>query len=202
MANTTFQGPVRSENGFVNISKDAATGTVTVLGGSGSAAVPANMTPGPGITGGVGTVYKYSVSREGDIIITRIMIDLTGLNCGGTAGDIIGDDGTGAAYLCQIKAAVNGTIFGGEMLGLEAPTTGDPDIDLYSAVEATGVEDTAIGALTETQLTNGGDVTVSSRTTLTAMPAADEYLYLVCGTATAGTYDAGKLLITLYGYAA
>lgn len=29
MANTTFSGPVRSENGFQNISKDATTGTVT-----------------------------------------------------------------------------------------------------------------------------------------------------------------------------
>ena len=29
MANTTFQGPVRSENGFKDISKAAGTGTVT-----------------------------------------------------------------------------------------------------------------------------------------------------------------------------
>lgn len=30
MANTTFQGPVRSENGFQSISKNATTGAVTV----------------------------------------------------------------------------------------------------------------------------------------------------------------------------
>jgi hypothetical protein len=30
MANTTFSGPVRSENGFQTVSKSATTGTVTV----------------------------------------------------------------------------------------------------------------------------------------------------------------------------
>ena len=30
MANTTFTGPVRSENGFQDVSKDATTGAVTV----------------------------------------------------------------------------------------------------------------------------------------------------------------------------
>ena len=29
MANTTFQGPVRSQNGFKDITKNASTGTVT-----------------------------------------------------------------------------------------------------------------------------------------------------------------------------
>lgn len=32
MANTTFNGPVRSENGFQTISKNATTGVVTVTG--------------------------------------------------------------------------------------------------------------------------------------------------------------------------
>ena len=37
MANTTFNGPVRSENGFQTISINASTGTVTVTGTFGAA---------------------------------------------------------------------------------------------------------------------------------------------------------------------
>jgi hypothetical protein len=37
MANTTFNGPVRSENGFQTISIDATTGAVTVTGTFGAA---------------------------------------------------------------------------------------------------------------------------------------------------------------------
>jgi hypothetical protein len=37
MANTTFNGPVRSENGFQTISINATTGTVTVTGTFGAA---------------------------------------------------------------------------------------------------------------------------------------------------------------------
>jgi len=199
MGTTTYSGPLRSENGFQTITKDATTGAVTVVSETGTGSYPANMTPGAGISGGTGTVYGASVTRNGNIVTTKIIIDITGLNCGGSANDIIGTDGAGAAYLCQIKAAVNGTIIAGSLVCHEAPTTGDPDIDLYSAVEATGVEDTAITALTETKLVDSGDLTLGSVDILTAFPAADEYLYLVCGTATAGTYDAGKIEITLYG---
>jgi len=148
---------------------------------------------------GVAESYVAGVQKIGTVYKTTILVDLTGLNCGGTAGDIIGDDGTGAAHLGQITAARNGTIFAGTVTCLEVPATGDPDIDLYSATEATGVEDTAITALTETQLLNSGDHTLGKVGILTAFPAAGEYLYLVCGVATAGTYTAGKLLIELYG---
>lgn len=37
MANTTFNGPVRSENGFQTISVDGTTGAVTVTGTTGAA---------------------------------------------------------------------------------------------------------------------------------------------------------------------
>lgn len=39
MANTTFNGPVRSENGFQSVSQNATTGTITVLNNSGLAPV-------------------------------------------------------------------------------------------------------------------------------------------------------------------
>lgn len=44
MANTTFSGPVRSENGFQSISVNATTGTVTTNATYGTSATVANLT--------------------------------------------------------------------------------------------------------------------------------------------------------------
>lgn len=157
---------------------------------------------GDGITGGTGTIYRSGVERIGGIIKTTIMLDLTGLRST-AAGDIIGVDGTSdACHLGQITADQNGTIFAGRITCLEAPAGGDPDLDLYSAVEATGTEDDAITGLDETQLINAGDHAADAFKSLTAYPAADEYLYLVAGATTDADYTAGILLIELYGYAA
>jgi hypothetical protein len=154
---------------------------------------------GPGIVG-TAAAYAASVVKEGDLIKTTILIDIAGLNGGGTAGDIIGLNGSGAAYIGQITAARNGTIIAGRVTCLEVPTTSDPDVDLWAADEATGVEDTAISALTnETQLTNNGDHTLARVTAFIAMPAANQYLYLTGGDATAGTYGAGIFLIEMWG---
>ena len=172
-----------------------AAGVATVSGAGGLA-----VSAGVGITGGVGTVYKTTVQRIGDIIITRILIGLTGLNSGGTAGDIIGTNGTGVAYLGQITTARNGVVHGVRMTCLEAPTGGDADFDLYSSTAATGVEDVAISGLAgQTQIINSGAQaigTVSAGTNITA----DHYLYLVGqGTANA-TYTAGRVLLEIFGY--
>lgn len=165
------------------------------------AAANANMTPGAGITGGANTVYASSIERLGSLIKTTILIDLTDLNGGGTAGDVIGTDGTGAAYLGQITAALNGTILGGTVECLETPAGSNVDVDLWAADENTGVEDTAISALTnEVQLINHGNWAVGERAAITAMPGANQYLYLTSGAATAGTFTAGKFRIELLGY--
>jgi len=200
MANTTFNGLVRSENGFAEVSKDAATGAYTTL----REVTTTQMTAGTGITTGTGTVYSGSVVKTvmGDVtyFYTRIFIDLTGLDDGGTTLDIIGvDGGTANCHLGQITTAVNGTIYAGSMTCLEAPTGGGADIDLYSAAEATGAQDAAITGLTETVLLNAGTSTLNSTDVLTAWPAADEYLYLAGVTASDATYTAGKLLIELWG---
>jgi hypothetical protein len=142
-----------------------------------------------------------SVVRQGGVIKTEILIDLTGLSSTATAGDIIGElDGPGEAWIYQIKAAVNGTIVMGRVTGMELPTTGDDDIMIYSATEATGVEDSAIGDLTETSLLDPAAAWSSGLVkAFTTVPPADGYLYLVGNGDTAGTYDAGKLLIELWG---
>ena len=207
MANTTFTGPVRSEGGFTSISKNASTGAITTLSSissTGVASFDANTLAteaGTGIPGGTGTVYKSSVQRTGGIITTTIFIDLTGLRST-ASGDIIGVDGTSnPCHIGQITAAQNGTIIAGSMECFEAPTTGDPDINVHSATEGTGTEDSAISGLTETLLVNAGDATLGSKVFFTAFPAADEFLYLTLGATTEGTYDAGKLVITLIGTA-
>ena len=88
------------------------------------------------------------------------------------------------------------------MTCFEAPTGGDPDINVHSATEGTGVEDGAISDLTETLLVNAGDATLGSVVIFTAVPAADEFLYLTLGDTTNADYTAGKLLIELFGYEA
>ena len=157
---------------------------------------------GTGITGGTGTIYRSSVQRVGGIITTRILIDLTGLRST-ASGDIIGVNGTSnVCHIGQITAARNGTILTGSMECFEAPAGGDPDINVHSATEGTGVEDGAISDLTETLLVNSGDLALGTVVTFSAVPAADEFLYLTLGATTNADYTAGKLLIELFGYEA
>ena len=61
MANTTFTGPVRSENGFESITKNADTGAVT-----------SNAAYGKAIRGGV-----QSLSGAGAVDLTNLVTELT-----------------------------------------------------------------------------------------------------------------------------
>jgi hypothetical protein len=208
MANTTFAGPIRSEGGFTTISKNGTTGAISTLSSinsSGFASLDANtmaVEAGTGITTGSGTIYRSSVQRVGGIITTRILIDLTGLRST-AGGDIIGVNGTAlVCHIGQITAATNGTILTGSMECFEAPAGGDPDINIHSATEGTGIEDGAISGLAETLLVDAGDATLGSKVYFTAVPAADEFLYLTCGTTTDADFTAGKLFIQLMGYEA
>ena len=208
MATTTFSGAVRSQGGFTSVSKNSSPGAFTTLSSISSTGVSsfdANtmaVEAGTGITGGTGTIYRSSVQRVGGIITTRILIDLTGLRST-ASGDIIGVDGTSnVCHIGQITAARNGTILTGSMECFEAPAGGDPDINVHSATEGTGVEDGAISSLTETLLVNAGDATLGSKVYFTAVPAADEFLYLTLGDTTNADYTAGKLFIELMGYEA
>lgn len=152
---------------------------------------------GAGITSGTGTICKANAGLVSGIYKMTVLIDLTGLNSGGTAGDIIGANGT--ALPCFIARLPTMTVLGGRMTCLEAPAGGDDDIDLYSAVEGTGVEDGAIASLTETQVINGGTQAVGTVTYFAADPGANHYLYLV-GQGTANdTYTAGRFLIEVFG---
>ena len=61
MANTTFNGPVRSENGFESITKNATTGAVT-----------SNASYGKAIRGGV-----QSLSGAGAVDLTNLITEVT-----------------------------------------------------------------------------------------------------------------------------
>ena len=203
MANTTFSGPVRSENGFETVSKNAATGTITITSGN----KMINEAEGGAGIEGAAAVYVTQVERfksdtatNVNIVKTTIIIDLTGLTKSSTVGDIIGRDGAGVAYFARVTTADQGVIFGIQMTCLEVPSAGNGDIDIFAATEGTGVEDTAIGDLTESQVTNGGPLVAGSMVAGGAI-AADQFLYLVNAQgAGAGTYTGGRLLIEITGH--
>jgi len=220
MGTTTFNGTVRSETGFSQITKNSTTGVITenttidssgntsvagTLGVTGRSTLTGNTiatTAGTGITTGTGTVYAASVIKTGGIFHTKILIDLTGLASSGS-GDIIGKAATANSHIGQITAAVNGTVLGGKLTCLEAPAGGDPDINLWYADEATGAEDAAITSLTnQVQMCDSGDLALNSVISIPTPPAADKYIYMVTGAATDADYTAGKLLIEFFGYTA
>jgi hypothetical protein len=220
MGTTTFNGTVRSETGFSQISKNSTTGVITenttidssgntsvagTLGVTGRSTLTGNTiatTAGTGITTGTGTVYAASVIKTGGIFHTKILIDLTGLASSGS-GDIIGKAATANSHIGQITAAVNGTVLGGKLTCLEAPAGGDPDINLWYADEATGTEDAAITGLTnQIQMCDSGDLALNSVISIPTPPAADKYIYMVTGAATDADYTAGKILIEFFGYTA
>jgi hypothetical protein len=200
MGTTTFTGPVRSEGGFYDVIKNTSTGAFTEV----RAITSAQMTGGTGITTGTGTVYEGTVTKtvtpNVTYFYTQIFVDLTGLNSGDTTLDIIGvAPGVANCHIGQITTAANGIVYAGAMTCLETPAGGDTDIDLYSATEGTGVEDTLITALTETALLDAGASSLGTTDLLTAWPAADEYLYLAGVDGGNATYTAGRLLIELWG---
>ena len=201
MANTTFTGPVRSLNGFETVTKNATTGAITITSGNKMAV---EAIADAGIEGTAETYitqverFKSDTDTNVNLVKTTIMIDLTGLQST-AAGDIIGKNGAGIAYIAQVTTANQGVVFGVSMSCYETPAGGDPDINLHSADEGTGVEDTAIGDLTETLIINGGDAAAGTRTAGGTI-AADQYLYLTAGATTDGAYTAGRLVIEILGY--
>ena len=89
MANTTFSGPVRSENGFEDITKNANTGAITT-----------NATYGATITGGV-----QSLSGAGAVDLTNLVTELT---TGAGAAAVTLADGTTSGQIKIIHMVVDG----------------------------------------------------------------------------------------------
>lgn len=182
---------------------DGVTATAAEINASTDLSAQSVVSAGAGITGGTGTVFKSAVIPQGDFILTKIYIDLTGLSSIATDLDVIGHNIATdlPAYLGRITAAVNGTIVGGQMTCLEVPTTGADDIDLYAADDATKVVDNPTSGFTNgaALVTAGAAWTLMLTKPFIAYPGANQYLYLVSGEAVAGVYDAGRFLIELWG---
>ena len=183
----------------------AGTSTGTNNGSLGTAATIFKVTPNDHGTGIADDAISTFVNKVGGLIYTTILIDLHGgLASGGTANDIIGTDGgTANAYIAELTTGVNGIPFEVEMACLEAPTGGDPDINLVCSATATDAENAAVSS--PTVILNNGDlalgqyVSADGGATLAALSL--KYLYLTCGTATEAAYTAGKLVIKITGAA-
>jgi hypothetical protein len=89
MANTTFSGPVRSENGFEQITKNATTGAITT-----------SATYGATITGGV-----QELSGAGAADLTNLVTELT---TGAGAAAVTLADGTTSGQVKIINMIVDG----------------------------------------------------------------------------------------------
>lgn len=160
------------------------------------------LTRGAGVDGS--EAYHASIARVGGIIVTSIYANIDDLVGSATDLDIIGESGVAGCHWGRIETAKSGTIFGGRVTCLEVPTGGSADIDFYSSDVATGTQDVIItdAALgTETALvTAGGAWTAAAPVkTMTGLPTAGDYIYIVNGAASGGTFTAGKFLIEFFG---
>lgn len=157
--------------------------------------------------GAVGTAFAprtYRYTRDGTII-TEIHIDLTGLACKGDAAkDAIGLAAGGAAYIGRYVVATCGVVYRVEMTCLEAPGEGTATITSDIDLGAEDAADTAYdGAVDDVVINTGG--LAAGKTFVSDTPAltANDYLYLVEGdnAATTGVYNAGQLIVRLFGHA-
>lgn len=194
-----FNQPV-SFNDVLQIAETTVTATATELNKNDDSA--AVMTPGAGVS--AAESYASGVIKNGDLICTRIVVDLTGLVGSATDLDIIGNTGGAAsANFGRVTAALNGTIIGGRVTCLELPAGGADDIDFYSASVGTGAQDVIItdaSVGTEVALVTSGAAWASGTVKgMTGVPNANDYLYIVNGEAAGGTFSAGKFLIELFG---
>ena len=155
---------------------------------------------------GVSNAERYGVGyiQNGTLVKTRIVLDLTGLVGSATDVDIIGN--TGGAANChwgQITTAKCGTLIGGRVTCLEVPAGGTADINFYSSSASTGAQDALASGLAgvSTLIDAGGAWTSGATKGMTALPAANDYLYIANGAASGGTFSAGKFEIVLFGTA-
>ena len=161
---------------------------------------------GGGAGNGFDTISPtISVGNYNSEIVTTVFLDIGagGILSSNTAGDAIGENDTADAYFTRITTAINGLVYRGEMICLEAPTTGDDDINLV-AHQSQIAEDADVETGGHV-LINGGTWTKGLRKEFDASAMAsgvgliNDYIYLSHGGTTAGTYDAGKFLIKFYG---
>jgi len=159
--------------------------------------------------GAIGTAGAPATRRwiENNVIVTQIMIDLTGLTAhGATANDVIGlKAGAPNAYLIQNTAAQNGIIFKTEITCLETPAGAGSLDDINFVWNASGTLGYTEAGGTAYGFDGSSTAFVKGETVAgvqTAAPTADHYLYMTEGTTDGddSVFTAGQFVITFYGY--
>ena len=107
MANTTFNGPVRSENGFQDITKNGTTGAVTST--MTLSTYEATITVADGATTG----KESAIGIPSNFIPMGVMIAVTGAASNSVTLNDIGTDADTDGFVDGISAAVNSTGFKG-----------------------------------------------------------------------------------------
>jgi hypothetical protein len=143
-------------------------------------------------------------SKVNGLYTTTIELDITGLKSPSADQEIIGEDGAGAAYLTKIETTKTGRIYRIEMICIEAPTTGELDIDLIASDSNSLAYDSAEGTNVDLVIATGNWTIglMKDNMTIGGTDLNNKYVYLSTGTssgATSGVYDAGKYLIVMYG---
>ena len=163
--------------------------------------VPITTAPGSGANSSDNFSSRVTLETTG-LRKTEILVDIDGLVSASTDNDVIGDAaGAANAHIGQVLATQFGTVLGGTILCLQAPATGELDIDLYSNSSGT-IAQSANGTGGTALLEVGTNWTVGLFRAMSGVPTANHYLYLTVGTnstPTAGTYTAGIFLLTFYG---
>jgi enolase len=122
MANSTFSGPVRSENGFKNIVKSSTTGALT------SEMTLSVYTATVTVANGATTGKESSIGIPSNFIPMAVTIAVTGAASNSVTLNDIGTDADTDGFVDGISAAVNSTGFKGYfpcngVLGMSGGTT-------------------------------------------------------------------------------
>ena len=122
MANTTFSGPVRSENGFKNIIKSATTGDLT------SEMTLSVYTATVTVANGATTGKESAIGIPSNFIPMAVMVAVTGAASNNVNLVDIGTDADPDGFVDGITVAVNSTGFKGffpcnGVLGMSGGTT-------------------------------------------------------------------------------
>ena len=107
MANSTFSGPVRSENGFKNIVKSSTTGALT------SEMTMSVYTATVTVANGATTGKESAIGIPSNFIPMGVMIAVTGAASNSVTLNDIGTDADTDGFVDGISAAVNSTGFKG-----------------------------------------------------------------------------------------
>ena len=105
MANTTFNGPVRSENGFKNIVKSSSTGDLT------SEMTLSQYTATITVANGDTTGKESAIGIPSNFIPMAVMVAVTTAAANSVTLNDIGTDADTDWYLDGISPAVNSTGF-------------------------------------------------------------------------------------------